>query len=220
MNTRFKHLRLTALLLGLGAAPWLNAHASSLAAAGKQIAAHGIGTVPACATCHGVKGTGNPQANFPRLAGMGADYLAEQLTDYAAGTRNNPIMTPFAKQLTPAQIHEVADYYAQLPSPKVKSLPPAITPEDKMAKELLTQGDWSRTLPSCFACHGANAVGVPPSFPALVGQSATYTAEQLTAWQQDHRAAGAGGLMAAIAKRLKPEEITAIANYLAKVPVH
>lgn len=221
MNNHHRHIHITAIALGLGLflSPWLGAQASSAESIGAQIAAKGIGSVPACATCHGMKGQGNPQANFPRLAGMGASYLAEQLTDYAAGTRNNPIMTPFAKQLTAAQIHDLAEYYAHLPTAKVPTLPTATTAQEKMAQDLLVHGDWSRTIPSCFACHGPNGVGVKPSFPALVGQSATYTEEQLNAWQQDHRPAGAGGLMAAVAKRLKPDEITAIASYLAKIPV-
>lgn len=221
MNNHHRHIHITAMVLGLGLSlsPWLTAQASSAESIGAQIAAKGIGSVPACATCHGMKGQGNPQASFPRLAGMGADYLAEQLTDYAAGTRNNPIMTPFAKQLTAAQIHDVAEYYAHLPTAKVSALPTATTAQEKMAQNLLVHGDWSRTIPSCFACHGPNGVGVKPGFPALVGQSASYTEEQLNAWQQDHRPAGAGGLMAAVAKRLKPDEITAIASYLAKIPV-
>lgn len=158
-------------------------------------------------------------ANFPRLAGMGAAYLSEQLADYAAGTRNNPIMSPFAKQMTTTQMHDVAAYYAHLPVAKVTTLPPATTDQEKMAQNLLIHGDWSRTIPACFACHGPNGVGVKPSFPALVGQSAAYTEAQLKAWQTGQRPAGAGGLMAAIAKRLKPDEVTAIALYLAKIHV-
>ncbi|WP_197490384.1 c-type cytochrome [Halothiobacillus diazotrophicus] len=218
-TARTPRARMIGVLLGLGAglSAALNVQAADLT--GAQIAAHGIGSVPACATCHGTQGQGNPLANFPRLAGMGAAYLSEQLTDYADGTRSNPIMSPFAKQLTPAQMKAVAAYYASLPAPKVSALPAASSDQDKLAQNLLTQGDWSRGIPACFACHGPMGVGVKPSFPALVGQSATYTEEQLKAWQQDHRAPGAGGLMAAVAKRLTPAEITAVAGYLAKISV-
>lgn len=221
INVRINRARLSTLFigLGLGLSAWFPTQTYAAETAGAKIAAHGIGSVPACASCHGTKGMGNPLANFPRLAGMGADYLTEQLTDYAAGTRNNPIMSPFAKQLTPAQIHDVAEYYAHLPVAKVTLLPTPATPQEKMAQDLLVHGDWSRTIPACFTCHGPNGIGVKPSFPALVGQSATYTEEQLNAWQQGHRPAGAGGLMAVVAKRLKPDEITAIASYLAKIHV-
>jgi len=46
---------------------------------GKQISTQGANGAPACITCHGAQGEGNPAAGFPQLAGLGAKYLSEQL---------------------------------------------------------------------------------------------------------------------------------------------
>jgi len=54
-----------ALVLGIGC----SAHARA-AGQGEQLAAQ-----KGCAACHGARGEGNPQAGFPRLAGLPAAYL-------------------------------------------------------------------------------------------------------------------------------------------------
>ena len=101
-----------ALALGFGLA--LNAGAC---ADGASIARTGTGAAPACQTCHGPAGEGFAQANFPRLAGLGASYLKRQLDAFADGTRQNASMMPIAKALSVADRNEVAKYYAALPAP-------------------------------------------------------------------------------------------------------
>ena len=42
-----------------------------------------------CQACHGANGNStNPE--WPSLAGLGADYIAEQLQNFKDGKRNNP----------------------------------------------------------------------------------------------------------------------------------
>jgi cytochrome c553 len=68
-----------------------------------------------CQTCHGPGGNGtNPQ--FPRLAGQWADYLVQALTEYRDGERKNAIMAPFAAQLSPQDIEDVAAYFSAQPN--------------------------------------------------------------------------------------------------------
>ena len=53
----------------------------------------GAGKAAVCQACHGANGnSASPQ--FPSLAGIGADYIAEQLQSFKDGKRNNPIMMP------------------------------------------------------------------------------------------------------------------------------
>ena len=73
-----------ALALGAGALGALSGPAQA-AADGRQISTQGANGAPACVTCHGANGEGNPAAGFPHLAGMGAAYLAEQLDAMANG---------------------------------------------------------------------------------------------------------------------------------------
>ncbi len=70
--------------------------------------------VPGCSQCHGAKGSG-VGADFPGLAGQGAEYIAAQLKAWQAGTRHNDpmgLMAGIAKKLDATQIAAVAAYYA------------------------------------------------------------------------------------------------------------
>ncbi|MDR0243708.1 MAG: cytochrome c4 [Burkholderia sp.] len=80
-----------------------------LAAQGRQLVEKGT-----CAACHGVRLTG--QAQFPRLAGQGHDYLLKQLEAFATGTRTEATgtMQRVAAALSPKDREAVAQYLASL----------------------------------------------------------------------------------------------------------
>jgi cytochrome c553 len=67
-----------------------------------------------CAACHGANGV-SVGAAIPNLAGQKSAYLAAQLRDFAAGKRKHDMMTPIAKQLSAADIANVAAHFAGLP---------------------------------------------------------------------------------------------------------
>lgn len=82
---------------------------------GKQIYQGGnMGTgVAACMGCHGPTGTGNPAANFPRLAGQHAKYTVIQLKAFKKGERANDagkMMQNIASKMTDAEMEAVASY--------------------------------------------------------------------------------------------------------------
>ncbi|MBW9259529.1 MAG: cytochrome c4 [Candidatus Thiodiazotropha sp. (ex. Lucinisca nassula)] len=69
--------------------------------------------VAACMACHGPSGAGNPQANFPAIAGQHAAYVEKALKDFRAGTRTNDaskMMQGVVERMTDAEIAEVAQY--------------------------------------------------------------------------------------------------------------
>ncbi len=73
--------------------------------------------VPACSACHGPSGAGNPLANFPRLAGQHAQYVAKALRDFKSGARSNDagrMMRDVAAKMTDTEIDAVASYIAGL----------------------------------------------------------------------------------------------------------
>lgn len=189
---------------------------------GKQISMQGANGAPACITCHGARGEGNPAAGFPQLAGIGAKYLAEQLEAMANGSRVSPIMAATAKALSPAQQEAVARYYAALPSPlntdrlAATAMHP-VKPADTGAW-LATRGAWDKNVPACNQCHGPGGIGVGENFPSLAGQPDAYIAGQLRAWQQGQRPPGPLGLMPAVATRLSDAEIDAVSAYYAGLP--
>jgi cytochrome c553 len=72
--------------------------------------------VPACAGCHGPAGAGIP-AQFPRLGGQYAEYVAAQLQAFRSGARSNDpngMMRGVASHLTDGQIKALAEYAAGL----------------------------------------------------------------------------------------------------------
>ena len=83
---------------------------SALVAKGKELYDKGLPDrgIPACASCHGANGEGI--ADFPRLAGQHAKYVAKQLTYIQKLTRAAPVMHGIVKDLTPSEIQAVATY--------------------------------------------------------------------------------------------------------------
>ncbi len=71
--------------------------------------------MPACAQCHGPGGAGVGSV-FPPLAGQPASYIETQLHDWKTGARPPgplALMPAVATKLSDADIHAVAQYYAQ-----------------------------------------------------------------------------------------------------------
>ena len=87
-----------------------------LVSVGERIYRGGVADrqIPACAGCHSPNGAGVP-AQYPRLSGQHADYIAAQLVNFRDGARkNNPIMSQVAARLNDREVKAVADYIAGL----------------------------------------------------------------------------------------------------------
>ena len=67
-----------------------------------------------CAACHGPAGVSVSEA-IPNLAAQRAGYLESQLKALKEGTRKNPVMNAIAAQLSPADISNVAAFFASQP---------------------------------------------------------------------------------------------------------
>lgn len=88
----------------------------NLVTLGERIYRGGIAErqVAACSGCHSPNGAGIP-AQFPRISGQHADYIAAQLLAFRAAARNNSVqMTQIAAKLNDREIKAVADYVAGL----------------------------------------------------------------------------------------------------------
>jgi len=72
--------------------------------------------VPACMSCHGPAGEGNPLAGYPVLAGQHAIYTANMLTRFRQGEHwgdgdaPSKVMNGSASELTDEEIQAVASY--------------------------------------------------------------------------------------------------------------
>jgi cytochrome c553 len=87
---------------------------AALAATGEGIARAGLPqqNVPPCLSCH----SGERSPHFPRLQGLSAFYIANQLRLFREGVRGTTpygaIMAPIAARLTPEQAQAAAAYFS------------------------------------------------------------------------------------------------------------
>jgi cytochrome c553 len=201
----------------LPALPGLMARAC--AADGQAVAANGNGRdAPACSACHGEHGEGQPEAAYPRLAGLDSGYLIGQLDAFVQGSRDNETMTPIAKALSTDERQAVATFYAGLNAAKIEEPKKPDGKTVAIGRSLADRGDPSKGLPGCGACHGAAGQGVGKTFPKLAGQSAEYIANQLKAWKAGKRADDPLHLMTGISSKLNDDQVVAVAAYYASLP--
>ncbi|HSJ48677.1 MAG TPA: c-type cytochrome [Gammaproteobacteria bacterium] len=173
------------------------------AAAGKTKSA-------SCVACHGADGNSmNPE--WPTLAGQHPDYLVKQLRNFKDGDRNNALMSPMAAPLSDQDMQDLAAYYASQTAKPGQADPDLV----EQGRQLYRGGNMSTGVAACIACHGPMGAGNPPAnFPALAGQHAAYTVNQLKAFKRGERANDAGKMMQNIAAKMSEAEMQAVASYI------
>jgi cytochrome c553 len=163
-----------------------------------------------CQACHGANGNSvNPE--WPSLAGLGADYIAEQLKNFKEAKRNNPVMMPNAANLSPDDMADLGAYFDGQVNTGLEADPSYWQAGEKLYRV----GDKARAIPACMACHGPTGRGNEPAkFPALRGQHSVYVVKQLNEYASGARATGPNGIMPTIAKRLTADDVRNLASYL------
>ncbi|MFT5112599.1 MAG: cytochrome c553 [Parasphingorhabdus sp.] len=86
--------------------------ATSAMAGGPGDAAAGKEKAVMCTACHNADGNSTTTI-YPIIAGQYRDYLAQALTDYRDGGRNNPIMKGFAAALNDEDILNLSAYFSK-----------------------------------------------------------------------------------------------------------
>ena len=171
--------------------------------------------VQACTGCHGAEGRAGNEGYFPRIAGKPAGYLYNQLLNFREGRRRNARMTYLVDPLSDAYLHEMAAYFGSLDLPYP---PPARTDPDAAQRArgeaLVRHGDPARGVPACAGCHGSALMGREPATPGLLALPRDYLIAQLGRWQIGLRRSAEPDCMAQIAKKLTPQDINALANWL------
>jgi cytochrome c553 len=171
-----------------------------------------------CAACHGPNGN-SVNAQWPRLAGQSAVYIAEQLRLFRSGVRDNPVMKPLASTLSDQDIDDIAVYY-EAQTPAGLEADPSYW---KSGEALYLRGDTATQVPACVACHGPVGRGnLAAGYPALRAQQSVYVIAQLKNYSSGSRYRGAdpasasrnGIMMFTIAKRLNEEQMRDVASYV------
>jgi cytochrome c553 len=135
--------------------------------------------------------------------------------DFTSNVRVSAVMSPIAEALTPDDIADAAAYYAGVNAPflPLRNSDPALI---KRGEELAKVGSASDAIQACDNCHGPGGAGESPAIPYLAGQYAPYIVFELRMWQRGFRKSSPEA-MAAVAKRLDDQEITAVAAYYQQV---
>ena len=174
----------------------------------------------ACAVCHGPQGQGTDNDYFPRLAGKPAGYLLNQLVAFRDGRRRYPPMNYLLEYLPETYLRQMADYLAALRPPPLPQAAAEVSPALlTRGRELVTGGDPDHGVPACARCHGPTFTGMEPAIPGLVGLHASYISAQLGAWRYGTRTAAAPDCMQMIAATLTESDVSAVAAWLASLPV-
>ena len=174
----------------------------------------------ACEPCHGRQGGGTNNDYFPRLAGKPAGYLMNQLVALRDGRRRYPPMNYLLEYQSDSYLQKIAEYFAALRPPPVQQ-----TATDVGAavlargRSLVTDGDQARGVPACSGCHGPKLTGMEPGIPGLVGLRKTYISAQLGAFRYGTRTAAKPDCMQLVAASLTESDVTAVAAWLASVPI-
>jgi cytochrome c553 len=174
----------------------------------------------ACAACHGRQGQGTDNDYFPRLSGKPAGYLMNQLVAFRDGRRRYPPMNYLLEYMPDAYLRQMAEYFAALHPPLVPQTVPDASPALLARGHLLvTDGDAAHGVPPCSHCHGSALTGMEPAIPGLVGLHASYISSQLGAFRYGTRTAAEPDCMQFVAASLTENDVSAVAAYLASLPI-
>ena len=195
LRARFATLALSALLA-------TSAWAQADEARAKKI----VGGV--CFMCHGAEGESASEV-FPRLAGQHWEYTAKQLENFKSGKRKSTAMADMVAKLTPDEMVALGKFFESKAAP---SEPPKDAGLAAVGQYIYHNGNKFSGLAACASCHGAAAKGTN-ALPRLAGQYPAYTETQLKQFNQRERT-NDNAVMHAIASKMSPLEMAAVAEYL------
>jgi cytochrome c oxidase subunit 2 len=174
-----------------------------------------------CTVCHGVQLMGNSNLEAPRLSGMDAWYVEQQLHAFKRGWRGTHPddlagmeMRPMAGSLSDQQIEDAGEFVSATRSP----LPEVSVDGDLAAGK--------KHYSTCAACHGVNAEGNETlGAPALTGMNDWYLLRQLAYYRNGVRGSDPadtyGQQMAASTQLLDDDQaILDVVTYITSLPTH
>lgn len=163
-----------------------------------------------CAVCHGAKGGGTTNGEFPRIGGQYYPVLVRQLVAFRHGQRWDFRMENFAERhrLADAQaIADVAAFVSQLDDP---------SPSGVGSGDLVAHGA-SVYFRLCESCHGTSGQGDSDHVvPRIGGQHYEYLRRQIYD-AVDGRRPGFPASHVRLLAPLDHDEIVGVADYLSRI---
>src|SRR5262245_3884466 len=163
--------------------------------------------VQLCAACHGENGVPQEKTT-PIIWGQTLGYQYLQLRDYKNGDRKNEQMSPVVEKLERQDLLALAEYFSKLSWPRntVAPAPPAVA--ERAAR--------ANTAVGCTGCHQGQYQGEGTQ-PRLAGQNEAYMSKTMLEIRNGERANNPG--MTTLMKATSPDDIEALAQYLASLEV-
>jgi cytochrome c553 len=157
----------------------------------------------ACLPCHGPDGNAITPG-MPSLAGMPPFYTHWQLIMFRDGRRQDAQMSPFAMNLSDADMGDLAAYYAaQVP----KTRPVEVDARRASAGRPLAQSY------HCGSCHGPQLMG-QNQVPRVAGQDFDYLLKRMRGYKT-RTTSDLDGMMTMVAQALSEEDIQNLVHFMA-----
>ena len=181
------------------------AHGAGDPAAGEQKAA-------VCTSCHGQGGAKPIMGSYPKLSGLGEQYLFNQLRAIKSGDRAVPQMTGLLDAMSDQDLRNLAAYFDSQEMVVNQADPDLVD----QGRALFRGGNMASGVPACSGCHNPRGQGNEPGgYPALGGQNAEYIANQLKAYRNGERNGTSNSqIMMDVAAELTDAEIESVASYV------
>jgi cytochrome c553 len=156
-----------------------------------------------CSACHGEKGV-PVDPKIPVIWGQYEGYLYIELRDFKTGNRKNEQMNPIAESLEKADMKALAHYFSQKPWP-ILSQRQASDADTLHAEQVASSAQ-------CPQCHLGGYLGAS-TVPRLAGQGHDYLLKTMQDFRSGARANN--DWMTALLQKFSPDDLAALANYLA-----
>jgi cytochrome c553 len=178
--------------------------AASAPAPGADVEA-GRKKAEACAACHGPDGNATIPGT-PSLAGMPPFYTHWQLIMYRDGRRRDAQMSPFAVNLSDADMADLSAYYSTQPP---RRRPAAIDAARAAAGRALAEAQ------HCTSCHGPTLLG-QQAVPRLGGQDFGYLLKRLSGYKAK-TTSDLDGMMTMVAQPLTDADVENLTHFMASL---
>ena len=155
-----------------------------------------------CAECHGPDGASN-SAKTAQLNGQLGEYLTEQISALAKGSRSSSMADHIPKDWSDAEIAAVAKFYAKRK---------ATRPQQSTDPELVAQGQ-PIYQKRCAECHPDNGRSSDHDAPLMAAQNVDYLMEQAREFVTGKRKFVF--MMDTAFKGLSPAELDSVAHFFA-----
>ena len=175
-------------------------------------AAAGEAKSATCAACHNADGNSS-NAEWPNLAGQSPEYTYEQLKLIKDNKRIAPLMVGQLDNMSDQDLKDISAYFAAQ-TPKLGAKLDKTLAE--LGESIYRGGNPETGVPSCAACHGVTARGIPTAqYPMIAGQQPKYLVKALNDYAQGKRTGTTNQkVMKEIAALMSDDEMAAVSAYI------